>query len=251
MRITLFGANGPTGRLLTAQSLAAGHEVTVLTRHPADFPLRGERLRVVGGDVLDPAPVQDAIRGADAVLSTLGVPFGKTPVQVYSRGAERILEAMTRADVARFVTVTSSAVTGEDEPSGGWLFNRVLQPYVTKKLGKTVYDDMRRMEDLLADSDADWTVLRPSGLYDLPVVTAYSLTAEHGPGRFTARVDLADALLGQVDDRRFVRGVAHVITLADNPSLLSMLLREARPKKPSRAPAIPAASHDNPAVGAQ
>jgi nucleoside-diphosphate-sugar epimerase len=246
MRITLFGANGPTGRLLTTRSLAAGHDVTVLTRHPGDFPLRDERLRVVGGDVLDQAPVEDAVRGADAVLSALGVPFGKTPVQVYSRGAERILEAMKRADVARFVTVTSSAVTGEDEPSGGWLFNRVLQPYVTKKLGRTVYDDMRRMEDVLAHSDVDWTVLRPSGLYDLPTVTAYSLTAEHGPGRFTARVDLADALLRQVDDRRFLRGVAHVITLVDNPSLLAMMLREARPKKPQ-----PLTAHDAPVVGAQ
>jgi hypothetical protein len=37
-------------------------------------------------------------------------------------------------------------------------------------------------------------------------------------------------MLLQVTDRRFVRKVAHVITTVDNPSLLSMMWREARKK---------------------
>src|SRR3954447_10128970 len=227
MRIVVFGANGPTGRLLTARSVAAGHDTLAVTRRPEAFPSRDPRLRVVGGDVLDPDDVATAVRGADAVLSVLGVPFGKAPVEVYSRGAEHVLEAMKRFAVRRLVVVSSGAVTGEDEPTGGFLFNRVLQPYVTTRLGRTVYDDMRRMEALVADSDVDWTILRPSGLYELPAVTDYSLTSERGPGRFTARGDLADAMLRQLADRRFVRAVGHVITTRDNPGLLSMMLREA------------------------
>ena len=31
MRLVIFGANGPTGRLLTAQALTAGHTVTAFT----------------------------------------------------------------------------------------------------------------------------------------------------------------------------------------------------------------------------
>jgi uncharacterized protein YbjT (DUF2867 family) len=227
MRIVVFGANGPTGRLLTARSAAAGHETVAVTRRPESFPVRADGVRVVGGDVLDPELVDSVVAGAAAVLSTLGVPFGKEPVETYSRGAGHVLDAMKRHDVPRLVVVSSGAVTGEDEPTGGFLFNRVLQPYVTTRLGRTVYDDMRRMEDLVAGSDVDWTILRPSGLYELPAVTSYSLTEERGPGRFTARIDLADALLRQVDDDRFVRKVGHVITTEANPSLLSMMLREA------------------------
>jgi nucleoside-diphosphate-sugar epimerase len=227
MRIVVFGANGPTGRLLTARSAAAGHETVAVTRRPESFPVRADGVRVVGGDVLDPELVDSVVAGAAAVLSALGVPFGKEPVETYSRGAGHVLDAMKRHDVPRLVVVSSGAVTGEDEPTGGFLFNRVLQPYVTTRLGRTVYDDMRRMEDLVAGSDVDWTILRPSGLYELPAVTSYSLTEERGPGRFTARIDLADALLRQVDDDRFVRKVAHVITTEANPSLLSMMLREA------------------------
>jgi nucleoside-diphosphate-sugar epimerase len=227
MRIIIFGANGPTGRLLTAQAVAAGHGVVAVTRQPTGFPLAEAGLDVVEGDVLDRAGVDAVVAGSDAVLSALGVPFGKTPVEVYSRGAEHMLDAMKRYNVPRLVVVSSGAVTGEDEPSGGWLFNRVLQPYVTKVLGRTVYDDMRRMEAIVTSSDVDWTILRPSGLFELPDVTDYSLTEEHGPGRLTARVDLAAAMLRQVHDTELVRKVGHVITTEDNPSLLSMMWREA------------------------
>ena len=227
MRIVIFGANGPTGRLLTRLSLTAGYDTVAVTRQPGTFGVQSPRLRVAGADVLDADTVAGLVEGSDAVLSALGVPFGKAPVEVYSRGAEHMLDAMKRHDVRRLVVVSSGAVTGEDEPTGGFLFNRVLQPYVTKRLGKTVYDDMRRMEDLVSRSDADWTILRPSGLYELPEVTDYSLTEEHGPGRFTARIDLAAAILRQVTDDRFVRRTGHVITTRDNPGLLSMMLREA------------------------
>jgi putative NADH-flavin reductase len=227
MRIVIFGANGPTGRLLTEQSLGAGHDTIAVTRHPDAFPLNDARLRVVGADVLDPTAVDAVVQGSEAVLSALGVPFGKAPVEVYSRGAEHMLAAMRRHSVRRLIVVSSGAVTGEDESTGGVVFNRVLQPYVMKKLGKTVYDDMRRMEALVAASDLDWTILRPSGFYELPHVTDYSLTEARGPGRFTARIDLADAMLRQAGDRQFVGKIGHVITTESNPSLLSMMMREA------------------------
>jgi nucleoside-diphosphate-sugar epimerase len=227
MRIVVFGANGPTGRLLTRAALDSRHEVVAVTRNPEAFPILAEGLRVAGGDVLDRDLVDRVVAGADAVLSALGVPFGKTPVEVYSRGVGHVVDAMKHHDIARLVVVSSGAVTGEDEPTGGVVFNRVLQPYVTRRLGRTVYDDMRRMESLIVGSDVDWTILRPSGLYDLPGVTRYSLTEERGPGRFTARVDLADAMLRQVHETAFVRRIGHVITTEANPSLLSLLLHEA------------------------
>jgi nucleoside-diphosphate-sugar epimerase len=189
-----------------------------------------QKLVVAGGDVVEPDAVDPVVDGSDAVLSALGTPFTKEQVEVYSRGGRNVLDAMKRFGTPRFVVVTSGAVTGEPEPTGGFIFNRILQPYVTNVLGKTVYDDMRRLEELIKDSDTDWTVLRPSGLFELPEVTDFSITEEHGPGRLTSRRDLAAALLLQLTDQRFVRKVAHVITTVDNPSLLSMMWREARKK---------------------
>ena len=74
MKFVVFGANGPTGRLTTGLALAGGHTVTAVTRRPAEFPFSGPGVRVVKADVMDPAAVDAAVAGQDAVISTLGVP---------------------------------------------------------------------------------------------------------------------------------------------------------------------------------
>lgn len=84
MNIVVFGANGPTGQHVAKQALAEGHAVTAVTRHPRMFPLRHERLTVQYGDVFDPAAVEQAVAGQDAVLSSLGVPFSRKPIAVSS-----------------------------------------------------------------------------------------------------------------------------------------------------------------------
>ncbi|MFH9725927.1 NAD(P)-dependent oxidoreductase [Streptomyces sp. NPDC017254] len=227
MHITVFGANGQTGRLLTGQALSAGHHVSAVTRRPATFPLRHERLEVVGADVLDAAAVDAAVAGRDAVLSTLGVPAGKEAISTSSRGTSAIVEAMNRHGVHRLAVVSSSGVEPHTYSDGGFLFNRVLLPYVTRVLGRTLYDDMRRMEALVRASGLAWTIVRPSGLYHLPSVTDHTVVEGHADGRFTARVDLAAALLGLLDDSRHVRSTVSVVTTAENPTLLRWIRDEA------------------------
>ncbi|MES1169493.1 MAG: NAD(P)H-binding protein, partial [Leifsonia sp.] len=143
MKIVLFGANGGTGRVLTAQALDAGHRVTAVTRHPERFGLAHERLSVVAGDAMDASSASAAIAGQDAVLSTLGVPFGKEPITIYSVGTGNIVAGMGEHGVRRLACVSSSAVDPHDDPAEGWIFNHVLQPYVVNGIGKTTYDDMR------------------------------------------------------------------------------------------------------------
>ncbi|MFE3444466.1 NAD(P)-dependent oxidoreductase [Nocardia sp. NPDC059180] len=231
MRITIFGANGPTGRLLTDQAIAAGHQVTAVTRQPDSFPLRHDRLAVLDADVLDRAAVDAAVAGSDAVLSTLGVPAGKGPIITYSRGAANIVAAMQRHGVRRLAVVSSSGVEPRAYSDGGFLFNRAFLPFVTRVLGKTLYDDMRRMETLIRAADLDWTIVRPSGLYHLPSVTDYAVVEGHADGRFTSRADLAASMLALLDDDRYLRRTVGVITTVDNPTLLEWIRREQLAKK--------------------
>ncbi|MEU3460445.1 NAD(P)H-binding protein [Streptomyces sp. NPDC006733] len=190
--------------------------------------MRHDRLAVVGADVLDPRAVDAAVAGCDAVLSTLGVPAGRHPITTYSHGTAHIVTAMHHHRVRRLAVVSSSGVDPRPYSDGGLLFNRLLLPYVTRVLGKTLYDDMRRMETLVRASTLDWTIVRPSGLFHLPAPTAYTLVAGHADGRFTARADLAASLLALLEDERHLRTTVVVITTVDNPTLLQWLRREAR-----------------------
>jgi len=130
MNIVIFGANGATGKILTKQALDSGHRVTAVTRHPEAFPLRDARLNVMGGDVFDLALVEQAVAGQDAVLSTLGVPFRRTPITLYSRGMAHIVQAMKHSGVRRVVCVSSSATGTNHETGGGFIFDKILQPIV-------------------------------------------------------------------------------------------------------------------------
>ena len=227
MRLVVFGANGATGRLLTRQTLAAGHQVVAVTRRPADFPITHERLSVVEADVHDAQAVDRAVEGADAVLSTLGVPYTRKPINVYSDGIRNIAAAMSRHEVKRLIVVSSSATEPHHHADGGFLMNLVLQPLITATIGKTTYSDMRRMEELVRGSDLEWTIMRPSGLFDAPGVTRYELHEDHAPGIFTSRADLAASLLEQATDVRFVRKAVAVTTPDGAPTLFQMLRREA------------------------
>jgi putative NADH-flavin reductase len=225
MRIIVFGANGPTGRRLTAAALAEGNDVTAFTRKPTDFPIAHRRLRVAAGDVLDVEAVAAAVRGQDVVLSTLGAPFSRHPVSVFSKGGEAILAAMMRHGVQRFVCVTSSVMEREAR-TGGPFFDGVVQPLVVNTLGRTVYADMRRLEELVTGSDLTWTIVRPSGLFETEHVTSYAVGERHLPQRFTSRADLADCLLRQATDATWVRRVIAVATTDVRPSMVTLIWRE-------------------------
>jgi putative NADH-flavin reductase len=230
MNIAVFGANGGTGRLLVVQAAQAGHSVTALTRHPDDFPVSHPNIRVIAVDVLDPDSVDQSVRGQDAVLSTLGVPYGRKPITLYSEGTANIVTAMQAAGVRRLACVSSSAtdprVRARDS-GGGFFFEKVLKPLIGNTMGRTLYADMLRMEQLLRASDLDWTIIRPSGLFHTDAVTDYQVAEDFVRGQYTSRADLAAVLLRQATDQTFARKALAVATFAERPSVVQLIKAEA------------------------
>jgi putative NADH-flavin reductase len=231
---------------LTKQALDEGHMVTAVTRHPDEFPVRHAHLRVLRGDVFDLSSVEEAVAGQDAVLSTLGVPYSRSPITLYSQGTAHIVRAMDRSGVRRLVCVSSSAV--DPHPGlGGFLFRRIVQPFFINVVGRTLYTDQRRMETLLRASDLDWTIVRPSGLFRTPSVTDYDVAERSIDGRFTSRADLADLMLGQLTDDRYLRKAVAVATRSGAPNFLVFLWNEGirksiSPEHPAE-PSLPRADH--------
>lgn len=225
--ITVFGANGATGRLTVRQALAAGHEVTAVTRRPEQFPVRGAKLTVVRADVTDKVATARAIEGADVVLSSVGVPFARGPITVYSAAADTIIAGMARHGVKRLAVVSSTAVEPHAHAEGGFVLNRVMQPLIAKTIGKSTYTDMRVMERIVRESDLDWTIIRPSGLFDADQVTEYQVGDGQLDGVFTSRADLADLLVRQAVGDRYVRKTIEITTSQGAPTLLQVIRREA------------------------
>jgi uncharacterized protein YbjT (DUF2867 family) len=202
MKLTVLGASGGTGQQLARQAIAAGHEVTVIVRRPEAIPDPGPQLRVVRGDLLDPQWTGEGIDGAEAVLSALGA-TERGPTTLYSAGTAAVLKAMDNAGVRRILVVGASPAGPDDQESG---FNKVVVFPILWKFFGGLYEDMRRMEQILAASDTDWTVFRPPRLTNGPL-TGHARTAIGKPlpgGRVVSRADLAAAMLAAIDDRATV-----------------------------------------------
>ena len=222
----IFGANGQTGRLLTQRALDAGHATVAVTRRPDDFPIADPNLTVAGADVHDAAALVDIVAGCDVVLSTLGVPFTREPVDTYSVGTANIVAAIHETDALRLVVVSSTGAYPYPGRTGAPFALRLFEPVITRTIGKTVYDDMRRMEEIVRDSGLDWTIVRPSGLFDLPYVTEYVAGEGNPVGAFTSRSDLADYLVA-LAGRPGNHDTVTISTTADTPTMWQMMRREA------------------------
>src|SRR5258708_5391644 len=116
--------------------------------------------------------------------------------------------------VRRLICITSSALEPH-ETGGGFFFDNIMSPLVVNVFGKTLYADMRKMEELVMRSNLDWTIVRPSALFETPAVTDYQEGARHLTGTYTYRSYLSSSMLhqltpDQVHHERCGRGVAQV-----------------------------------------
>jgi putative NADH-flavin reductase len=180
MRLFVLGATGRTGVELLDLALA-NHEVTAFVRTPEKIARRDASLSVVKGDVHDPLQLATSLAGHDAVISALGPSVGHAirGTTLMQDSAASTLQAMKTAGVRRFLVVSSALLFGGGGMGVGF-FRALIGPHLR---------DSKRMEELVAESELDWTIARPPRLV---------MTREEGyraeEGRLPVRMSVAAAM---------------------------------------------------------
>jgi nucleoside-diphosphate-sugar epimerase len=187
--MALTGGTGFVGRRVIAQAVGQGWHVRALTRRaqPAE-----PNVSWVRGALDKPESLSELAAQADVVVHVAGVvnapdAAGFTAGNV--TGTQAMLDAARTGGVRRFVHVSSLSAR---EPQ--------LSAYGASK---------RAGEDLVAASDLDWTIVRPSGVYgpgdtemrDMFRMAQLGLALLPPPGRvaLVAVDDLARLLLALAD----------------------------------------------------
>jgi len=148
--VLVLGGTGFVGRHLIPRLSAAGHRVTVIARrrHEARHLILLPTVQVVEGDPLDPRELDVRMRGVTAVVNLIGIlhEHGReTFASVHAEGARKVVDACTRAGVARLVHM--SAINAD--PAGPSLYLR----------------SKGEAEAIVAASGLAWTILRPSVMF--------------------------------------------------------------------------------------
>ncbi len=200
MQVTIFGATGRTGKPMVEQALAAGHHVTAYVRNAAKLTTQHADLHVVQGDMTDFAQIAQAVRGADAVLSTLG-PAKGSPSDLLTVSARNIIAAMKAANVRRLITVTGAGVSVEGDPES---FGRTVMMTLLKLMAGKVLEDSNSSVNLIRESGLDYTIVRVPRLTDGAQIGGYrSGILQMGGNSTISRADVADFMLKQVSDATY------------------------------------------------
>ena len=200
-KMLVLGATGGTGREIVTQALQHGHKVTALVRRPGQDAGLPAGVRLLTGTVTDnPEALDDAMRGQEVVISTLGVKALRSGGLI-ARSAPLIVRAMNGQGIRRLIFMSAYGVgaTWKDVP----LLPRTLMGLLFRDL----YTDKALGEEAVRRSDLDWTLVYAVTLTSGPRTGRYRV-GEHLRLRgfpTISRADVAEFILSQVEDRRYLR----------------------------------------------
>ena len=199
MKITIFGATSATGKQLVERSLKAGHEVTAFVRDASKLQITNDKLKVITGDALNSQQVENAVKGSDAILSTLG-PKGK-PMVMAAESTQNIVSAMEKHAVKRLVVISVAGVAVPQDQRKPNVVDKLLKFFL-----KDVFVDRENQLNILQSSQVEWVAVRlPRLTDDVGTGSVKVFFGSPSPSMKVTRADVADFMLRQLTENEFLR----------------------------------------------
>ena len=203
MRVLIIGASKGIGLETTRQALDAGHDVRALARSATAIAVSNPSLEKMPGDALKTEDVEAALVGVDVVIQTLGVGLGDLfrPVHLFSDATRVLIAAMRSQVVKRLICVTGFGA-GDSRASISCLQRLPFQIVFGR-----AYDDKSLQEQLIKESELDWTIARPGVLTNGPRTSRNRILSEASQWRngIISRADVAEFLVRQIGDQTYIR----------------------------------------------
>lgn len=155
-RILLLGATGKLGQVLTRMLLEKDFAVLAFVRNPGKLHIKNDRLHIFTGELTKDADLAEALENVDAVISVLGHGF-RTPYPIQEKAVMALIPQMEKKHIKRFIAITGANmhVSGDPKSHVATLTEKILGLIDPYRLG-----DAKKQQQLLEESDLDWTVIR-------------------------------------------------------------------------------------------
>ena len=198
MNITIIGASAGIGLEAVKRGLDRNHSITTLSRSGIEIEEK-KSLNVILGDATNKADLLSSIQNADAIIVTLGTSKNMNATTLFSDFAQLMVEIHkeNKIDIP-FIFVTGFGA-GESKNYVPWLVKMFLKYFL-----KDVYADKTKMEEIITNSDLNWTVVRPGRLLDKELTEKYRIENKLFKGINVGginRADVADFLIKQAEEQ--------------------------------------------------
>ena len=196
MNITIIGASAGIGLEAVKRGLDRNHSITTLSRSGIEIEEK-KSLKVILGDATNKADLLSSIQNADAIIVTLGTSKNMNATTLFSDFAQLMVDIHkeNKIDIP-FIFVTGFGA-GESKNYVPWLVKMFLKYFL-----KDVYADKTKMEEIITNSDLNWTVVRPGRLFDKELTEKYRVENKLFKGINIGginRADVADFLIKQAE----------------------------------------------------
>lgn len=206
MKIIIFGATGFSGQAILEEAVRQGHEVTVLVRDASKIHNKNNNVKIVEGNVLEPAVVSSVLHHQEAVIQCLGV-GGKgdgKPTTFISDATKVIVDEMQKQNIKRLIAM-SNVGAGNSITFQPWFFTKFILPYFLKWL-KVIIEDKNRMEPIIMNSNLNWTIVRCPNIVDKPSKGTCNATLDGKGLKMTITLpDLSRFMVDQLKQTTFIK----------------------------------------------
>jgi putative NADH-flavin reductase len=199
-----MGATSGIGALAVDEAVGRGLPVRAFSRG-ADSLGTSDLVTPVAGDARSPEDVSAALTGVRAVIYALGIKERLAMLwqeeTLFSESTRVLLDAMKTARTKRLV-----AVTGFGAGRSRGAMSSIERLGHRAILGKP-YADKDRQETLIAESDLDWTIVRPVILTRRPKTGRVQILRDPSTWRngLVSRADVASYLIDAVENDLDIR----------------------------------------------
>ena len=182
-KILILGATGRTGKLLLEEVLNKGYSVSVLVRQPTKVTRR-EGLTIHQGTPVDIETLSKALEGCSFVLSALNIsrrsdfPWAglRTPKDFISQVTKNIVALSNGKNIKHYIGISAWGVSETRKDIPFWFEWTIRFSNI-----KYAYVEHQNQEQILADSNLNWTILRPSGLTNFTNMKNLIISSDNKP----------------------------------------------------------------------
>ena len=198
MNITVIGASAGLGLETVKRGLNRNHSITTLSLSEIDMEEK-KSLNMIVGDATNKADLIKSIQNAEALIITLGTSKNMKATTLFSDFAKLIVEINKGNKIDIPLILVTGFGAGESKNYVSWLVKMFL-----KYLLKDIYTDKTKMEEIITNSDLNWTVVRPGRLLDKELTQKYRIENKLYKGINIGginRTDVADFLIKQAENQ--------------------------------------------------
>ena len=180
MKIFLLGGSRGLGKQILLQLLGNNYEVNCLVRNPNKLKINHKNLNLYKGDSTEIEDLRLAIKNSDYIINSLNVmrrniiPWSRlsNSKTTISDSIKNIIELTQQKQIKHLVSVSAWGAGDSIKEIPMWFkylikFSNIKYPY----------KDHDRQEEIIKNSNLNWTIIRPAALInflDHPVKESFS-----------------------------------------------------------------------------